>query len=341
MLTIISLLSSSVSAEFIAPIGRNLARQSSNINFLYQPDRPPRTLDFAATFEYERTFNEKAFDPIIENFIEDLNFKLEFGGFSETLDGLYFRVNAPFAHTRLRIPDRPSKVDEPKSGILDKVDFTFLKKSRLVNLDLILGYNFLQDYDYHLGLYFLAIAPTDHWRIFANRKWQVGGGLQGHYELWSCGADNSVTAYFEGYATRLVHARRDSARSWLTNLMSAVQGEALFQLIYRNGGWSLGGGYNFYGSSKEKITLNSESDILNDLAAQAQLPFLTADELDHNGFVINPGLRVHRLFGHIDYAWFDSPYTPFIGLGGQVDLAQKRKFGINNFGIWLKGGISF
>jgi len=86
------------------------------------------------------------------------------------------------------------------------------KHVRLSNIDLILGYNFLQNEKHHLGLYALTVAPTGNSTqstyifepIAGNGKhWEAGGGISGHLLLWDRGSDDSLTIYLEGRVTHL------------------------------------------------------------------------------------------------------------------------------------------
>ncbi len=68
--------------------------------------------------------------------------------------------------------------------------------TQLADLRAELGWNFLLDEDYHLGLYIAAAAPTANdceddcntllWGAKAGNgaHWELGGGLTGHYTMW-------------------------------------------------------------------------------------------------------------------------------------------------------------
>ncbi|MBA3954350.1 hypothetical protein H0X48_03480 [Candidatus Dependentiae bacterium] len=50
----------------------------------------------------------------------------------------------------------------------------------------------------------------------------------------------------------------------------------------------------------------------------------------------------HKVFGHIGYILVDSCYQPHIGIGGEVEFDGKcRHNSLNQWGIWIKGGITF
>ncbi len=192
-----------------------------------------------------------------------------------------------------------------KRSVSDFSQFCFGRQTRtdLANLDLILGWNFWNCDTYQISAYLLAVAPTAHHRSQAHRlfspitdtgkHWELGGGLQGSWEVWNCSDDHSLYLWFDGYATHLFKKCEqrtfdfrkngcfsrflllkefDACNRFTGNLISAVdfttrnvdvqidvQGEALVQLLYRHCGWTAGVGYNVYGRSREKICRVQES----------------------------------------------------------------------------------
>lgn len=89
--------------------------------------------------------------------------------------------------------------------------------NKLAAVDMILGYNFWQCEDYHVGLYFRAVAPTGTqldccWAqnffgpISGNgQHWEVGGGLDAHWKVWNCDDESNVTFYLTGDVTTLLN----------------------------------------------------------------------------------------------------------------------------------------
>jgi hypothetical protein len=87
----------------------------------------------------------------------------------------------------------------------------------VADVDLILGYNFWNCEDYHLGVYFQAVAPTGteidacfareiFTPIIGNGHfWEVGGGLTAHWELWNCNDDHAISVWLQGNVTHLLH----------------------------------------------------------------------------------------------------------------------------------------
>lgn len=83
------------------------------------------------------------------------------------------------------------------------------------------------------------------------------------------------------------------------------------------------------------------SDVI--LAQTSQPPhILSCHDLDPNS-AAQPSMLTHKLFAHIQYIWFDSSWSPHIGIGGEIELDGKRprNQGLNQWGIWIKGGLSY
>lgn len=172
-------------------------------------------------------------------------------------------------------------------------------EARLASVNMILGYNLWECHDYHVGIFLRAAAPTGTEdgsccitrNVFqphiGDNHWKLGGGITGHYELYSCNDDYTINMYFEGYAEHLF--KRCQARSfdfkgkgclsrymllkefdannvYAGNIINginfttrkietsiAVQGEGIVEFVYSdNCGFSAGLGWNIYGHSKEK-----------------------------------------------------------------------------------------
>lgn len=85
------------------------------------------------------------------------------------------------------------------------------RDTKLANIDIILGYDFLLCEDYHFGAFFKAVAPTgtkpDAREVFQNiigngHHWEVGGGIDAHYDIWDCD-DQTLGLYLNGCITHL------------------------------------------------------------------------------------------------------------------------------------------
>lgn len=68
---------------------------------------------------------------------------------------------------------------------------------------------------------------------------------------------------------------------------------------------------------------------------------------------VNCSQLTHKIFFNINYRWLDTEYSPHIGLGTEIEfdnfskecicdkLDSNLRSGLNQFGIWAKGGITF
>ena len=59
-----------------------------------------------------------------------------------------------------------------------------------------------------------------------------------------------------------------------------------------------------------------------------------------------PSYLTHKIFMHLNYMWEDPcGWNPHVGIGGEVEFNGKLKhctrFGVEQWGVWVKGGISF
>lgn len=76
--------------------------------------------------------------------------------------------------------------------------------------------------------------------------------------------------------------------------------------------------------------------------------FLSVDDLDLTSGASTPVFS-HKIFAHWNYTWYDPcGWNPHIGFGGEVEFSGNRasdlvcqKSGLNQWGVWLKGGFSF
>ncbi len=173
------------------------------------------------------------FTPRISNFLVDLNLYL---GFDEWWEGGFFRIHAPIVYTRweMKMCEDVVKAGTLRfdAGYMDSVaiahtslpaDFkTAMKgvtwgdmtealkygkisdckqtKTRLSDIEVALGWNFLQDEDYHLGLMLRASFPTGNKPcgtylfepiVGAGGHWMLGGGLTSHVQLWTSDDEES------------------------------------------------------------------------------------------------------------------------------------------------------
>lgn len=74
---------------------------------------------------------------------------------------------------------------------------------------------------------------------------------------------------------------------------------------------------------------------------EAQPTLISCLDLDPNS-AAQCAMITHKVFGHIGYTLIDSCYQPHIGIGGEVEFDGKCKHNsLNQWGIWIKGGITF
>lgn len=187
----------------------------------------------AENFLLPRDFNGSiSFSPSVKTFSLDFQF---FMALDEWVEGLFFRVYGPFAHTRYNLNFEEAtptavggvsyaagffdSVEVPANSLLKSfgayangnnniaytgktVEYQPLRFAKIgcgsqtanyfANLRFELGYNFLLDQDYHLGMMFEIAAPTgknpDAEYLFSpnngSKHWELGGGLTSHYTLW-------------------------------------------------------------------------------------------------------------------------------------------------------------
>ncbi len=98
-------------------------------------------------------------------------------------------------------------------------------------------------------------------------------------------------------------------------------------------------------------------------------PTPVSDITDSNGYVVCPnitpiqfvstsGLNIasgqalavitHKVFTHLNYTWLCNGNIPYLGVGGEVEFDGSRRndmtcklSGLNQWGVWIKGGCSF
>jgi hypothetical protein len=192
-------------------------------------------------------------------------------------------------------------------------------KTGFADVDVILGYKFIEKAKYHAGINFGFTIPTGNnprgvelfEPVYGNHKhWGVGGGLDAHMNLWTKDEQdlklNFVVNYryllkgsehrplgLKNYASPYVLLGKYStdggielvpAVNVLTRLGVEVtprsQFDGILALAYNNGGFSLDLGYNLYARSAEKVALRGE--IEEDTWGVAARDFDTAGAFDGN-----------------------------------------------------------
>ena len=54
-----------------------------------------------------------------------------------------------------------------------------------------------------------------------------------------------------------------------------------------------------------------------------------------------PSALSHKVFTHLGYTWEGCDYSPFFGVGGEVEFSGKHNRAFNQWGVWAKGGFAF
>lgn len=194
----------------------------------------------AEWFGLARTYEGSiCFKPTIQNSNADLNF---YWGMDDWIQGLFLRITSPLTWTKWNLGAKFSTIKKGSEGgatgiIHDAEDF-FCKKSspliesdsgsqfqkisldcarfcgcccdnnktktRLADIHMNLGWNFLLDENYHLGFFIQAVAPTGNkpkaeWLfepIVGNgHHWELGGGLTSSISMWSNKNENKELSF--------------------------------------------------------------------------------------------------------------------------------------------------
>jgi len=186
-------------------------------------------------FGLPRDFDSRIkFCPEIQNVVVDLNLWL---GLDEAAEGLYLKINAPIVWTkwqlcpservvaagetdhragymseeeiaREKMPTRflqymagGVKVGDMSQGLnYGRIDNCACTKTRLGEIDLTLGWNFVLEEDYHFGGFLYVAAPAGNrpcgTRLFEpmvgnGKHWEFGGGFTGSWIFWrDCECDD-------------------------------------------------------------------------------------------------------------------------------------------------------
>lgn len=52
-------------------------------------------------------------------------------------------------------------------------------------------------------------------------------------------------------------------------------------------------------------------------------------------------MMTHKVFGHLSYTFYQSCYNPHIGIGGEAEFDAHCDNALEQWGIWIKGGLEF
>ncbi|MCK5632483.1 hypothetical protein KAH94_01935 [bacterium] len=180
------------------------------------------------------------FTPRIYNMMVDLDLYL---GLDEMWEGGFFRIHAPITYTNwnmnmcetvevagtkafaagimdedaVPLTDLPADFKTAIQGVTfgdmqealkyGKISTCKRSLTRLSDIEVSLGWNFLQDEDYHLGLMIRGSFPTGNKPcgtylfepvVGSGGHWMLGGGLTSHVQLWtSDDEESSFSAYLD------------------------------------------------------------------------------------------------------------------------------------------------
>jgi hypothetical protein len=212
--------------------------------------------------------------PEIKNHIIDITTRIDLDNVHDCLCGAYFALNASVAHSiwdlracqTSQTPTSDKFVKFPRCYMSDvktpveaagdiqtalsgnylfgdmQSAWRFGKfklghtqhDTKLANVDLFLGYDFMQCDDYHIGLFVKAVAPTGtrpngefvFSPIIGNgHHWEFGGGLTAHYNFYETN-EHLFGLYVDGCATHLFKDSQwrtfdlDSCKSEFKGLLS-------------------------------------------------------------------------------------------------------------------------
>ncbi len=84
--------------------------------------------------------------------------------------------------------------------------------------------------------------------------------------------------------------------------------------------------------------LEEQGFILADMNAQPDI--ISCTDLDPQS-AAQGRMITHKVFGHISYTFEESCYSPHIGIGGSVEFDAHCNHALEQWAIWLKGGLTF
>ena len=196
-------------------------------------------VDGATGFKSEVTIN-----PRVQNFILDLGLFL---GLDEWVEGLYFQVNMPLTYSKwdIRLSEKvETEATEWVAATVNKANAvvatgaTTIKealkgqtlfgdmqtaweygkvnacgdnKFRPADIEVILGYNFINKDKGFLGLNLRFMAPTGNdvtskylfEPMVGDDHWKFGAGLKGKAVLWDKEEDKELSAFLDGYVVHM------------------------------------------------------------------------------------------------------------------------------------------
>ena len=68
--------------------------------------------------------------------------------------------------------------------------------------------------------------------------------------------------------------------------------------------------------------------------------FISCADLNQNS-AAQGRMMTHKVFGHLSYTWYYSCYNPHVGIGGEAEFDAHCNNALEQWGIWIKGGLEF
>ena len=148
---------------------------------------------------------------------------------------------------------------------------------------------------------------------------------------------------------------------------NAVHANAIALFYYKRCDFSLDIGYEFWVLTKDKLVVTGSIPAntygvagdsgtagiyVNNTASQTTISGANAADYDPTNVyisvdslslasAIHPMAMSHKVFGNLSYTWYSCDYSPFIGVGGQVEFSGQHNFALSQWGVWIKGGFAF
>jgi hypothetical protein len=147
-----------------------------------------------------------------------------------------------------------------------------------------------------------------------------------------------------------------------------VIGEAVLFMDFNWRNWVFDIGYNVWGRSQEKVTITESitagtygilgdsgsnnnnvapTTTINGATTAAPVLFTTANALKTSD--LNPKSAAsssafsQKVFAHLGRTWYEYDHKPFLGIGAEGEFASssKKNRALNQWGVWLKSGLTF
>ncbi len=153
---------------------------------------------------------------------------------------------------------------------------------------------------------------------------------------------------------------------------NTVQANVIALFDYSRCGFYIDIGYEFWARTKDKIVVTQQipantygvagdsgtagSADVNRTASMTTISGANAGAFDgtsnaDNVYIsnnslsidsaVNPTAMSHKVFANISYTWDDCDYSPFLGIGGEVEFCGRKNFALSQWAVWIKGGFAF